>query len=233
MAKVHHLNPKSVAIVAMGQSARSYMQLCATRGDRRLVADETWAINSMGGVIQHDLLFHMDDCRIQESRAAHNPEGNIAGMLRWLKTHPKFFTSTVYDDYPGAIEYPLQDVINNLGVSYFNSTVAYAVAMAMHTGVERLALYGVDFSYPDNHKAEQGRACVEFLLGIASANGVHIDVSSDTTLLDANVDPGHKFYGYDGCDIEMKQTGACIEITRAPRETPPTAADMNIRYKQA
>lgn len=223
---------KSVAIVAMGQSSRSYLQLCVTRGDRRLVADETWAINSMGGVIQHDLLFHMDDLRIQESRAAHNPEGNIAGMLRWLKTHPKFFTSTVYDDFPGAIEYPLQDVINNLGVSYFNSTVSYAVAMAMHTGVERLALYGVDFSYPDNHKAEQGRACVEYLLGIASANGIHIDVSSDTTLLDANVGPEHKFYGYDGCDIGMEQTDAGVKIIRTSRETLPSAIDINTRYKQ-
>ena len=222
---------QSVAIVAMGQSARTYTQMCATRGNRYLVADETWAINSMGGVIQHDLLFHMDDCKVQELRAERNPDGNIAGMLLWLKTHPKFFTSKAYEDYPGAVEYPLQDVINNLGVSYFNNTVAYAVAMAMHIGVKKLCLYGVDFSYEDGHKAEKGRACIEFLLGIASAQGVHIDVASDTTLLDANVDPSEKFYGYDASDILLKESEAGIHVISTPRETLPTAGEIEKRYR--
>ena len=60
---------RSVAIVAMGPSHRSYTGLASIYGDRCRLVDETWAINAMGTVIQHDLLFHMDDCRIQEARA--------------------------------------------------------------------------------------------------------------------------------------------------------------------
>jgi SAM-dependent methyltransferase len=85
--------PESVAIVAMGRSSATYLSLASHNGNRKKVADETWAINSMGGVIQHDLLFHMDDCKVQESRVDTND--NVAGMLDWLKTHPRFMTIRV------------------------------------------------------------------------------------------------------------------------------------------
>lgn len=230
MGEVLQLNPGSVAIVAMGQSAGTYLRTCSTLGSRCKVADETWAINAMGGVIQHDLLFHMDDCKVQESRAESNPDGNIAGLMKWLKKHPRFFTSKSYDDYPGAIEYPLQDVINNVGVSYFNNTVSYAVAMAMHIGVKRISLYGVDFSYVNQAKAERGRACVEFLLGVASAQGIDIQMASDTTLMDACIDIDHKFYGYDASHVEIKETDNGVRVMTTPRETLPTADEIEARY---
>lgn len=223
--------PKSIAIVAMGMSAATYLRLCAKAGDRKRVADETWAINSMGGVIEHDLLFHMDDCRIQEDRAKRSPGGNVSGMLGWLKKHPNFFTSIKYPGYPGAKAFPLQKVINALGITYFNNTVAYAVAYAIYIGVKKIGVYGADYSYEDSHKSERGRGCVEFLLGIAATKGIEIMVASDSSLLDANIPDDQKFYGYDAVNIELKSTTKGIRLKMKQRDEVPTAEEMEVRYK--
>ena len=220
-----------VAIVAMGKSAGTYLNLCAALGDRHRVADQTWAINSMGGAIQHDLLIHMDDCKVQEARAAAQPNGNVAGMVRWLKQHPRFYTSRVYDDYPGAMEYPLQDVVDNIGTTYLNNTVAYAVALAIKERASHIALHGCDYSYQDLHKAERGRGCVEFLLGLAAARGIAIEVAGDSSLLDANVKDGMRLYGYDAYDVrfEREKNGRLI-VRKDLRKTLPSAAEMEQRY---
>jgi SAM-dependent methyltransferase len=227
------LVPNSVAIVAMGRSSATYLRLAAHSGGRHRVADETWAINSMGGVIAHDLLFHMDDCKIQEKRAARDSLGNIGGMLKWLRHHPQFITSRAYPDYPGAIEFPLEDFINKVGVTYLNNTVAYAVAYAIYIGVKKISLYGADYSYPDLHKAESGRGCVEFLLGLAAARGIQIEVAQDSTLLDAEVPESQRFYGYDTRDVKIDYgpNGAKVTFTERKNEDIPTASEMERRYK--
>jgi hypothetical protein len=138
-------------------------------------------------------------------------------------------TPALYDN-PGAIEFPLQDVINSIGAQYFNSTVAYAVAYAMHLGVKKISLYGADFSYPDGHKAESGRGCVEFLLGMAAARGVYIEVAADSTLLDSNVAEDQRFYGYDAelIKVEPGENGAVV--TKTPRDNLPSAEEVETRY---
>lgn len=222
---------RSVAIVAMGASSRTYLANASHKGDRRLLADETWAINAMGGVIDHDLLFHMDDCKVQEARADRNPEGNVAGMLRWLRHHPNFMTSTVYPGYPGAIEFPLEDVANKVGTTYFNNTVAYAVAYAMYKDFEKISLYGCDYSYSNQHKAESGRGCVEFLLGMAAARGLHVEVAADSSLLDANVDPRTRPYGYDAYDVEFVNGESGVQVVKTERSQLPTPEEIEKRYR--
>ena len=231
-AKIHGSVPATVAIVAMGRSSGTYLSLASTSGTRRRVADETWAINSMGGVIEHDLLFHMDDCKIQEARAEKLPGENIAGMMSWLQAHPKFMTSTPYDDYPGAVEYPLEEVINGIGGHiYLNGTVAYAVAYAIFIGVKKISMFGCDYTYSDLHKSESGRGCVEFLLGMASQLGIHIEIAQDSTLMDANVPDSCKPYGYDAWNIEFKATDNGCSVVKTPRDVLPTPEEIEKRYR--
>jgi hypothetical protein len=69
-------------------------------------------------------------------------------MLEWMREHPgPIYTSRTHPDYPGLVEYPLEDVINELGFSYFNSTAAYAVALRS-SGVKKISLFGIDYTYP-------------------------------------------------------------------------------------
>lgn len=191
--------PESVAIVAMGRSMSTYCGFGVTHGVRSRVADEIWSINSAGAVIQYDRAFVMDDLKGElEPKARENPESMPAGMLEWLKTaHGPIYTCKAYPkDYPGTVEYPLEEVYNKISPPYLNTTVAYALAYALHLDVKRIGFYGCDFTYADVHVAESGRGCCEFMMGMAASRGVQIVVASNSTLMDACVPPEHKFYGY-------------------------------------
>ena len=224
---------KAVAIVAMGASHRSYTALTSQLGNRRRLVHEVWAINGMGTVIQHDLLFHMDDCKVQEARAAAKPEGYVAGMVEWLKTHPRFITSKAYDDYPGAESFPLQEVIDRFGHAYFNSTVAYAMAYAMHLDFTEIHLYGCDYSYADNpHKVEKGRACLEFWIGLAAAHGIRVSLPGDTTLLDCCAPMNERIYGYDAYHLQLvaEEGRTSPRVVATAREQLPSADEIEQRY---
>jgi SAM-dependent methyltransferase len=80
--------PKHVAILGLGPSLDQYLELTKRAGGRHRFCDETWAINALGDVFACDLVFHMDDVRIQEIRATAQPDSNIAAMVQWLKNSP-------------------------------------------------------------------------------------------------------------------------------------------------
>lgn len=227
--------PDVVAIVAMGASSRGYLTLAAQAGDRRRIADETWVVNAMGGVLEHDLVFHMDDMRLQEARAAASPKSNVAGLASWLRKHPgPIMTSRAYPEFPGAVEFPLAEVMTKTGHGYFNSTIAYAIAYALYLrlafgGVKKLSVWGADFSYPQMHKREKGRACVEFWLGLCSAHGVNLVLPNDTTLMDAVVPEAERLYGYDGyaLKIDLGPGGFTVEKSDKPL---PSVEEVERRY---
>ena len=223
-----------VAILGLGPSVRQFLELTKRMGGRRAFCDEVWGINALGDVFACDRILHMDDVRVQEIRAAARPDSNIAHMQRWLKTHPgPIITSRAHPDYPGLVEFPLEAVLNQFPDAYFNSTAAYAVAYALHVGVKKISLFGFDFTYPDAHDAEKGRACVEFWLGIASAHGVQIALPKTTSLLDAMYEERHRFYGYDTLHLDIQRGTDGIKVTRTEREKLPTADEFEAAYSHS
>ena len=183
-------------------------------------------------MIECDRVFHMDDVRVQQIRADAKPESNIANMLKWLKTHPgPIVTSRAHPDYPGLVEFPLAEVLTKYPMGYFNSTAAYAVAYALHVGATKITLFGCDFTYANADHAEKGRACVEFWLGMAAANGVELSVPKVSSLLDAYNTQAERFYGYDTLDLGItRNDDGKIEISRTERETLPTAEEIEHEY---
>lgn len=223
--------PDHVVLLGMGPSCEAYFDVVKRFGSRKAFCDEVWAINALGDVAQCDLTFHMDDVRVQERRAAAKPDSNIANMLAWLKTSPgPIMTSVVHPDYPGLVAYPLEDVMNALGgVAYFNSTAAYAVAYAVAIGVKKLTIFGCDFTYPNSHQAEKGRACVEFYLGMGKARGMEIGLPNNTSLMDGIATRDERIYGYDGMDVEFDHDGDRLKVKFTPRDLP-TAEEIEARY---
>lgn len=219
--------PEHVAILGLGPSVTQFLEIAKRAGGRH--ADEVWGINALGDVFNCDRVFHMDDVRIQEARAAAKPDGNIAAMLRWLKKHPgPIYTSRTHEDYPGLVPFPLEDVLNQFGHGYFNSTAAYALAYAVHIGVKKVSLYGFDFTYPNAHHAEKGRACVEFWLGIASARGIEIAIPHVSSLMDA-CEPEGRLYGYDTVDVHIER-GEKVSVTFTEKAQVATAEEIEARY---
>lgn len=232
IAKALRKTPDHVSIVGLGPSDAAYMDMIKRIGGRHAYCDETWVINAHGAVLDADLVFHMDDVRIQEKRAEARPEGNIARMLEWMKTHPgPIMTSRKHPDYPGLMEFPLEGVLNTLGFDYFNNTAAYAIAYAVYIGVKKISLFGIDFTYPDAHSAEKGRGCCEYWIGIAMARGIEIVVSGHSTLLDANVPADQKPYGYDTVHIDiLEQPDRSVKVELREREQIATAEEIEDRY---
>lgn len=222
--------PASVAILGLGPSLSEYLELTKRLGGARALCDETWAINALGGVFQADRVFHMDDVRVQQIRVDANPKSNIAPMLAWLKQHHgPVYTSFAHKDYPALVEFPLESVINDLGFAYFNSTAAYAVAYAMHIGVKKLFLFGMDFTYPNAHHAEKGRACVEFWIGRAMLLGIDVRIPRNSSLMDGCLPQSARLYGYDCADVEIKDRGKRKHVTFKPK-APPTAEQVEAAY---
>ena len=224
--------PKHVTILGLGPSLSQYVEITKRVGGRSAYCDEVWAINALGDVLACDLVFHMDDVRIQQLRADARPESNIARMLDWMRSaETPIMTSRAHNDYPRLVEFPLQDVLNALGHDYFNNTAAYAVAFAIFIGVEKISLFGCDFTYPNAHDAEKGRACVEFWLGFARARGIDVVVPQTSSLLDAICDQADRLYGYDTVDvgIDIDKSGR-VSVRINEREELPTAEEIEARY---
>jgi len=229
--------PAHVAVVGLGPSCATFFELTRRLGGVSAYCDEVWGINAMGDVLRCNRIFHMDDIRVQEARAAARPDGNIAAMVRWLKTHPgPIYTSVVREGYPGMVPFPLEDVLNrsgdaNGGAPYFNSTAAYAVAYAIHIGVQRISPFGLDYTLANSHHAEQGRACVEFWLGIAAARGIAITIPDTSSLMDACATDRDRLYGYDCVDVHFRDgEEGRVKLEMIERADMPTAEDIEKRY---
>lgn len=231
--------PDHVSIVGLGPSCAAFFELAKGLGGVSAYCDEVWGINAIGDVLRCDRIFHMDDLLVQEARAKERPGSNIAAMVNWLKTHPgPVYTSRARPGYPGLVEFPLEDVLNaghdsNGGAPYFNSTAAYAVAYAVHIGVKKISLFGIDYTMPNAHKAEQGRACVEFWLGIAAARGIAITVPEQSSLMDACAPEAERLYGYDCADVILttrEDGGVNVRFEDKPA---PSAAEIEARYDHA
>lgn len=233
MALVLHASqpPKHVAIVGLGPSMTSYASLVTGLGGRHRYCDEVWAINALGNVLDCDLVFHMDDVRIQEIRAAARPESNIAALLAWLRTSRiPVMTSRAHPEYPALVEFPLQKVLQDLRHDYLNNTAAYAMAYAIHIGAEKISLYGCDYTYPNAHDAERGRACLEFWMGFAAARGVQLAMPKTSSLMDAVMPARERLYGYDTVDVEIAAVAGDPVVSFHPRAALPTAAEIEARY---
>ena len=223
---------RHIAILGLGPSLDQYTDQVKRAGGRSAFCDETWVINALGDLFACDLVFHMDDIRVQLLRAEAKPESNIARMVDWIKRSPvPVVTSRAHPDYPALVEFPLEDVLNHLGHDYFNNTAAYAVAMAIHIGATKISCFGMDFTYPNVNHAEKGKACVEFWLGQAHARGIEIGLPKTSTLMDSCYPREARLYGYDCVDVDfLIEADGHLALSFKDRATLPTAEQVEANY---
>jgi len=188
----HKPVPKKVILMGMGPSCVNYLQHTLTQELTPDFCDEVWVINMAANCFHHDLVFWMDDLKQQQEFKP--------GLIELLRQRGKpVISCTSYPEIvPDSYDFPLNDVasigVPIFGKPYLNNGVAMAIGYAMHIGVENLAIYGADFSYPNRDYAESGRACVEAWLTIAAIRNMNIVLPPDTSLLDTVKD--HGIYGY-------------------------------------
>jgi hypothetical protein len=95
-----------------------------------------------------------------------------------------------YDEIPSSVAYPVDEVVANIGIPYFTSSVSYMLGLAMLEGFDRIELYGLDMASETEYAYQ--KAGTEFLLGMAMGRGIKVYVPEKSLLLRAGL------YGYDG-----------------------------------
>ena len=187
---------KSVAIVGLGISQVDF----AIGQQNGQSWDEVWCINSAGGTYPCDKIFMLDPAsRFFDSDDAGHQTNSMVKVLE--NTEVPIYTCEADPRIKNPVVFPVEEVCNFTKCAYMNNTVAYAIAYAMYIGVEKIDLFGIDFSYKENlHFAEAGRACVEFWISKCMSNGIIVGVSGRSTLLDSNMPGTHKLYGFHRLD---------------------------------
>ena len=129
---------------------------------------ETWG---MPWDVEHwarfDRLFEMHDVRWLRTRpVAYLDRLNDLGQ--WL------YLDGAYPDFPDATAYPFDMVQVYTGAGYFNSSVAYMMALAIAEDAKEISLIGVDMG--DDSEYAYQRANCEYLIGMARGKGIRVHI---------------------------------------------------------
>jgi hypothetical protein len=103
-----------------------------------------------------------------------------------LKEITHLYMQEAYPDIPNAIKYPLKEVSALVG-DYYNSSIAYMLALAIFEGYDKIGIWGVDMigqgepGHADEYRDE--RPNCEYLIGFAKAKGIEIYLPDECPLL--------------------------------------------------
>ena len=126
-------------------------------------------------------LFEMHDRELFERRG----QGYVDQLTG--ETFAPIYMHQLHDDIPNSRRYPFYEVCTRQGIGdYFNSSIAYMLALAIAERFDRIELYGVD-----NAKGEEWgkeRPCNEYLIGLARGRGIDVWIHPDSALCKPQLD---------------------------------------------
>lgn len=133
-------------------------------------------------------LFEMHDMRLLKSEHCKRP----AGYFDRLKDcGVPLYMQKAYSKLK-AKRYPFREVAKTTG-HYWNSSIAYAMALAIHEGAEEIALYGVDMKGDDEYGYQKPN--MEYLIGLAIGRGIKVTIPDESPLLKFSPN-GIRFYDH-------------------------------------
>lgn len=149
---------------------------------------EKWGLPWDSAWPQMDRLFEMHDIRLLRSVHSKRPEWYID---RLKESCVPVYMQEAY--FPGATKYPFEIA------RYYNSSVAYAMALAIHEGAEEIGLWGVDMA--DGEEYTYQRPNMEYLIGLAEGKGVKVHIPKESHLC-RFAGEGIKFYNHNPVYID-------------------------------
>lgn len=91
--------------------------------------------------------------------------------------------------------YPFDDVAQSVG-DYWNSSIGYMLALAIHEKADEIGIYGVDMAGDDEY-AYQRPNC-EYLIGLARGRGIKVHIPEISPLCKFIQVPGSSYAGRYG-----------------------------------
>jgi len=154
--------------------------------------DEVWGMPWDEGYYHYySRLFEMHNLELLRSIEC-RPKGYEE---RLKEVYVPLYMQEEYEDFP-CIRYPVESVAATTG-DYFNSSIAYMVALAIHENVNSLSLYGVDMK--DDEEFFYQRPNLEYLLGVAIGKGIKVNIPEQSPVLKFNpngIKFGNEFVKY-------------------------------------
>lgn len=162
-----------VAVVGLGHSHKDAPWTDPSWEKWCLLWDPCWE--------QADRLFQMHDLDwIEDRKHSYTNEGDA--IRHQTDIGLPLYMREQY--FPHVIRYPVEDVIRTIGRDYFNSSIAYMFALALHKGFGEIGLWGVGMKA--NTEYQYQRPNMEWLLGLAQGMGVKVYMPEGTPLLKFN-----------------------------------------------
>lgn len=96
--------------------------------------------------------------------------------FRELEELPRLYMAD--GDVKGAEIYPFDAVAKTIGGAYFCSSIAYALALAIHEQADEIGIWGVDMT--DDYGYQ--RPNTEYLIGLARGKGVKVHIPDSSPL---------------------------------------------------
>lgn len=139
---------------------------------------EVWALNLIPpldtfGRLRADRWFDL------HQRCAQSPDDMI-----WIGRcpFPIYLPPDLVDASPNGLNYPLEAIEDFFSVSYFTSTFAYQVALALYEGCEHVGVYGAELAYGTQRERTVEYACLMYWIGRAVERGVVVEVPKESLL---------------------------------------------------
>ena len=125
----------------------------------------------------------------------------IKDHYSWLQEiHGKpIYMLNVHEEAPDSVEYPLAQITDKFfknvrkgdaKLKYFTSTMPYMSALALYEGFDRIEIYGMDMTGPDEYVRQ--KPCGEYWLGMIMGAGKELYLPPNNQLLTGGL------YGYQG-----------------------------------
>ena len=147
--------------------------------------DEVWGMPWDEGYWCHfSRLFEMHNLNLLRSIPC-RPDGYEE---RLKEIDVPLYMQEEYPEFP-CTRYPVESVSKTTG-DYFNSSIAYMVALAIHLKAEKISIFGVDMKADEEFFYQ--RPNLEYLLGLAKGKGIEVFIPKQSPLLKFNPE-GIKF----------------------------------------
>lgn len=178
------------------------------------------------------------------------PGCEVEKFDRWFEVHPRkdididaqhietlgkmdipVYMQQHYADIPGSVAFPrepLQELsIAQFGRSYFTSSIAWQIALAIHLGFREIHVYGVDMAQ-DSEYAEQ-RPCCEAWLAFAAGRGIRIYTPPTSDLLKTIGEYG---FGETGTEFSLKLQERTAWLHQQDNDFLKQIRDMDQQYPE-
>lgn len=128
---------------------------------------ERWGLPWSHNAPRCHFLFEMHDERhIFELETSKG--GRLGYQHRLQELELPVYVQKPFHGVPNCLEYPLDEVVADLGRDYFGSTIAYMLALAIHRERECIGIWGVDLTDSYDHQREN----LAWLCGMAEGRGL-------------------------------------------------------------